>query len=174
MIKVRILSSCPRCHGEAYLPVGEADSVSGQPYQRHQPCPLCQGSGTQPEWLSISAFFTLLQQQACPHQHTTFQGGYHFSAGELWDDLVEVCSDCGANLDELPDPRCASDSGEPDVGFAVSVFHLLERLPVREGALFLSFHQRRFEMTTQSVESHPAAELLFSEAPASWNTRRSP
>ncbi len=23
----------------------------------------------------------------------------HFSAGDVWDDLTEVCNDCGANLD---------------------------------------------------------------------------
>ena len=40
-------------------------------------------------------------QAACPHQHTSFTGGWHFSGGEVWDDLTEVCDDCGANLDAL-------------------------------------------------------------------------
>jgi len=25
----------------------------------------------------------------------------HFSAGDVWDDIEEVCDDCGANLDHL-------------------------------------------------------------------------
>jgi len=41
-------------------------------------------------------------QAQCPHIHTSFQGGWHFSAGEIWDDITEVCDDCGANLDKLP------------------------------------------------------------------------
>ena len=43
---------------------------------------------------------TRLQAQ-CPHTHTSFHGGYHFSAGDVWDDVTEICIDCGANLDEL-------------------------------------------------------------------------
>ena len=41
-------------------------------------------------------------QAQCPHLHTSTWGGFHFSAGEVWDDITEVCNDCGANLDELP------------------------------------------------------------------------
>jgi len=32
-------------------------------------------------------------------------GGFHFSAGDVWDDLTLVCMDCGANLDGLPLPE---------------------------------------------------------------------
>jgi len=32
-------------------------------------------------------------------------GGFHFTAGEVWDDLTHICLDCGANLDELPLPE---------------------------------------------------------------------
>jgi hypothetical protein len=42
------------------------------------------------------------QQSICPHVHTSFRGSFHFAAGEVWDDLTEVCDDCGANLDRLP------------------------------------------------------------------------
>jgi hypothetical protein len=41
-------------------------------------------------------------QARCLHLHTSFRGGVHFVAGEFWDDLTEVCDDCGANLDRLP------------------------------------------------------------------------
>ncbi len=41
-------------------------------------------------------------QHACLHKHTTMLGGFHFTAGEVWDDLQCVCLDCGADLDRLP------------------------------------------------------------------------
>lgn len=41
----------------------------------------------------------------CQHIHTEMFGGFHFSAGDVWDDLTLVCLDCGANLDELPLPE---------------------------------------------------------------------
>jgi hypothetical protein len=41
-------------------------------------------------------------QAQCPHLHTSTWGGFHYSAGEVWDDIHEVCDICGANLDELP------------------------------------------------------------------------
>lgn len=44
-------------------------------------------------------------QAQCQHIHTKMFGGFHFSAGEVWDDLTLVCLDCGANLDELPLPE---------------------------------------------------------------------
>lgn len=40
-------------------------------------------------------------QAQCPHLHTSFSGGWHFSEGEPWDDITEICDDCGANLHEL-------------------------------------------------------------------------
>ena len=40
-------------------------------------------------------------QTACPHLHSSFVGGWHFSGSDYWDDVTEICSDCGANLDEL-------------------------------------------------------------------------
>lgn len=41
----------------------------------------------------------------CQHIHTKMFGGFHFTAGEVWDDLTLICLDCGANLDELPLPE---------------------------------------------------------------------
>jgi hypothetical protein len=40
-------------------------------------------------------------QAQCPHLHTSFLGGLHLIAGEVWDDITEACDDCGAYLDEL-------------------------------------------------------------------------
>lgn len=40
-------------------------------------------------------------QAQCPHIHTSFSGGWHFD-GEPWDDITEVCDNCGAVLDDLP------------------------------------------------------------------------
>ena len=37
-------------------------------------------------------------QAHCPHLHTSFWGGFHFSHGEVWDDITEICDDCGAHL----------------------------------------------------------------------------
>ena len=36
------------------------------------------------------------------HIHTKMFGGFHFTAGEVCDDLTLFCLDCGENLDELP------------------------------------------------------------------------
>lgn len=50
------------------------------------------------------------ERQECPHRRTTTvsMGGYHFAAGEVWDDIreVTVCLDCGKQLPdpETPDP----------------------------------------------------------------------
>jgi hypothetical protein len=41
----------------------------------------------------------LLQAAQCPHEHTSFHGRMHFSEGEPWDDIHEVCIDCGARID---------------------------------------------------------------------------
>ena len=40
-------------------------------------------------------------QAQCLHLLTSYSGGWHFD-GEPFDDITEVCDDCGANLDELP------------------------------------------------------------------------
>jgi hypothetical protein len=44
-----------------------------------------------------------LEKQAaeCKHEHSHFQGGLHFTAGEVWDDIMEVCDDCGVYLNSL-------------------------------------------------------------------------
>ena len=61
-IKIQVLVSCSACNGEAYEPVGEASSYTGEQYTRYQPCPQCQGSGNQVIWVSLSDFLDLLEK----------------------------------------------------------------------------------------------------------------
>ena len=104
MLKVHILDRCPHCDGRAYLPSGEAIDSSGKPYTRHTPCPMCQGTGERGKWVSLPEFLELIQAIQCKHEHTSHQGGYRFSAGEVWDTITEVCIDCGADLDKQTSP----------------------------------------------------------------------
>jgi len=100
MIKVQVLTQCEHCKGEAYLPMGEAEDCQGHTYTRYVPCPICEGSGNQPSWVSLDDFAKQLAHAQCPHEHTSYQGSMHFSAGDVWDDIKEVCNDCGASLDK--------------------------------------------------------------------------
>ena len=99
MIKVHILTTCDHCNGQAYLPLGEAEDYQGRKYIRHIPCTSCEGSGSISKWVSIQEFIVLLTQEQCQHQHSSCRGGFHFSAGDVWDDIQEFCDDCGVNLD---------------------------------------------------------------------------
>lgn len=54
-------------------------------------------------------------QAQCPHLHTEMIGGFHFSGGDLWDDLTLFCLDCGANLDRLPGQE--SDKSKIEIPF---------------------------------------------------------
>ena len=101
MTKVRILTTCEHCNGEAYLPSGEGEDYKGRKYTRYAPCSMCEGSGSQAKWVSLEEFAVLLIHAQCSHAHSSFHGGMHFSAGDVWDDIREVCDDCGANLDKL-------------------------------------------------------------------------
>jgi hypothetical protein len=100
MFKVRILSKCSHCNGEAYLPIDECEDSQGRTYTRYTPCPTCEGSGNQPQWVSLEDFAQLLCQAQCSHVHTSMQGNIRFNAGDIWDDLTEVCDDCGTSLDK--------------------------------------------------------------------------
>ena len=100
MLKVQVLAPCSHCNGKAFLPMGEAEDSHGNKYIRHIPCPFCEGSGNEPKWIDIQDFAKLMRQAVCPHNHTSSQGNMHFSAGDVWDDIQEVCDDCGANLDQ--------------------------------------------------------------------------
>ena len=59
-IKVQILTQCEACDGEAYVPVGQAASYTGEKYTRYQPCSQCQGSGNQTKWVSLLEFGEML------------------------------------------------------------------------------------------------------------------
>jgi DnaJ-class molecular chaperone len=100
MLKVQVLVSCSHCNGKAYLPMGEAIDCQGNKYTRHMACSFCEGSGNEPKWLDLHDFAKLMKQSICPHNHSSFQGNLRFSAGDVWDDIHEVCDDCGANLDQ--------------------------------------------------------------------------
>ncbi len=52
-------------------------------------------------------------QAQCPHKHSSPRGGYHFYAGEVWDDIVEVCDDCGVVLNDLPFNISLQSEDEP-------------------------------------------------------------
>ena len=93
MTKVQILTPCSYCEGQAYVPYGNGNNP------RYLPCPGCKGSGEAEKLVSLQEFISLLQQAQCQHQQTSFQGGFRFSAGDVWDDIHETCHDCGANLD---------------------------------------------------------------------------
>ena len=64
MIKVQILTHCTYCDGEAYIPIGEAESYSGEAYMRYSPCPMCQGTGNAAKWISLQEFTDLLEKAA--------------------------------------------------------------------------------------------------------------
>jgi hypothetical protein len=59
-IKIQILVPCNACNGEAYVPIGQAESHTGEKYTRYQPCPQCQGSGNQTKWVSLLEFGEML------------------------------------------------------------------------------------------------------------------
>ena len=60
MIKVNILTRCDFCKGEAYLPIGEAESYTGEKYMQYEPCDQCQGSGKQERWAFLKELADLL------------------------------------------------------------------------------------------------------------------
>ncbi len=98
MVKVRVLTKCQRCDGEAYLPIGADLDSRGNSYIRHRPCPSCEGSGTEGKWVELPEFVRLLEESKCHHQHISTIGGFHFSNGEVWDDIRSVCDDCSESL----------------------------------------------------------------------------
>ena len=98
MSKVHILTKCEHCSGQAMLPIGEEPDHLGRVFMRYRPCPYCQGSGNQTKWVTLTDFAEMLEAVKCQHEHVSNRGCFHFSAGDVWDDIVEVCDDCGAAL----------------------------------------------------------------------------
>ena len=97
---VQILDTCPHCQGTGYLNGGEHGSPAFVRTRHSVPCPVCKGDGEFKVWVNLPRFATMLKTIKCPHKHTSFEGGYHSSNGDVWDDIVEVCDDCGAILDK--------------------------------------------------------------------------
>jgi hypothetical protein len=62
MNKVHILTRCDFFDGEAYFPVGEAESSTGKRYTRHVPCRDCQGSSLLEKWVSLKVFADMLDK----------------------------------------------------------------------------------------------------------------
>ena len=98
MLQVQILDRCPYCEGKGEVFFQVDFDTHGKPYDRYRPCSMCHGSGEYPRWISLDEFRKLLQSH-CPHKHTSMIGGMHFTAGDVWDDITEVCDDCGAILE---------------------------------------------------------------------------
>ncbi len=44
-------------------------------------------------------YWTCWFKHQCPHEHLSTQGGFHFSGGEVWDDIKEVCDDLRKGID---------------------------------------------------------------------------
>ena len=61
-MKVHIRTTCSFCDGEAYLPVCEAVSYTGEHYTQHRRCAYCLGSGEQEKWVSLREFADLLER----------------------------------------------------------------------------------------------------------------
>jgi hypothetical protein len=74
MFKVRVLSKCLRCNGEAYLPIDECEDSQGRTYTRYAPCLTCEGSGNQPQWVILDEFAKLLHHLIA-HLSTHSSGG---------------------------------------------------------------------------------------------------
>ncbi len=61
-MKVHIRSTCSFCDGEAYLPVRETMSCTGERYTQYHRCSYCLGSGEQDKWVSLREFADLLER----------------------------------------------------------------------------------------------------------------
>jgi len=61
-MKVHIRTTCSFCDGEAYLPVRETVSFTGERYTQHNRCPHCLGSGEQEIWVSLQELDDLLER----------------------------------------------------------------------------------------------------------------
>ena len=61
-MKVHIRTTCSFCEGEAYLPVREAVSCTGEHYTQHRRCAYCLGSGEQEKWVNLREFADLLER----------------------------------------------------------------------------------------------------------------
>jgi hypothetical protein len=61
-MKVYVRTTCSFCDGEAYLPVRETVSCTGEQYTQHRRCAYCLGSSEQEKWVSLREFADLLDR----------------------------------------------------------------------------------------------------------------
>lgn len=60
--KVQILTQCPQCHGEAYLPDVLVTCDDGSKRLTYTACMDCGGSGRQKIWIELSDLLELLAE----------------------------------------------------------------------------------------------------------------
>jgi len=75
-MKVQIRVTCSFCDGEAYLPVREVVSCTGEQYTQHRRCAYCLGSGEQEKCVNLRDFADLLERA------TSFEPDYATLAKE--------------------------------------------------------------------------------------------
>jgi hypothetical protein len=61
-MKVHVRTTCSFCEGEAYLPVREAASCTGERFTQHRRCAYCLGSGEQENWVTLREFAVFLER----------------------------------------------------------------------------------------------------------------
>ena len=60
--KVQILTDCPQCDGEAYLPAEMVTCDDGSPRLNYTPCPDCGGTGRQKLWIDLTDLLEMLAE----------------------------------------------------------------------------------------------------------------
>ena len=58
--QVHIKTRCNYCEGKAYLPYGEQNSGNEEFLPRYLPCPICQGTGLESKWISLTQLRILI------------------------------------------------------------------------------------------------------------------
>ena len=58
--QIQVLTTCPHCDGEAYLPDELITSADGTQRLSYAPCPECSGFGRQKIWLALTDLLELL------------------------------------------------------------------------------------------------------------------
>lgn len=61
-IKVHISTNCSFCEGKAYIPDGVGETCDSVFYEKHKPCPDCQGTGRISQWITLNQLANLLDQ----------------------------------------------------------------------------------------------------------------
>ena len=64
MNEVPIKTACKACSGRGFVETGETFKLCGRIHKRVGPCKVCEGKGTQLEWLDLHEFVRLLYETA--------------------------------------------------------------------------------------------------------------